>query len=287
MQPVLACLMAASWAAALGAAPVVGMATARGNFTIDNARVAGNATLFEGNTVETAGASSQLHLNNGVRMHLAAGSKGVVYRDRLVLERGYGQLENLERYEVEAGLLRIRSGGPAAARVAFVGDNQVQVAALTGAVQVRNADGLLLANLAAGRAADFQTEAAGAAAPSMVTGCLEVVDGRYFVVDETTNVRFEVQGQALGQEAGNRVQITGSAASAGESANVVRTTALRQLSKNCTPPGAGGATAGTSSGMTTTAKATIAGVVIAGAGAATAIAVVSGDDNDTPVSPSR
>src|SRR5437899_6869407 len=111
VQALLALILVASLSLGMAAAPAVGIATARGSFTIDASSIAGNATLFEGNQIETGKASSQLQLNNGARMQLAAESRGIVYRDRLVLEKGSSRFENAGNYQVEALSLRIRPEG--------------------------------------------------------------------------------------------------------------------------------------------------------------------------------
>jgi hypothetical protein len=43
------------------AAPAIGIVTASGHFSVEGSQVWGNATLFEGATVETSSASSILH----------------------------------------------------------------------------------------------------------------------------------------------------------------------------------------------------------------------------------
>src|SRR6266704_2965824 len=115
VQTLIALILVANLTMGMAAAPAVGIVTAGGSFTIDNSSIAGNATLFEGNQIETGKVSSQLQLNNGAKMQLAAESRGIVYRDRLVLERGSGRVAN---YSVEALSLRIRpDGGNGAAEV--------------------------------------------------------------------------------------------------------------------------------------------------------------------------
>jgi hypothetical protein len=144
----------------MAAAPAVGIITAGGSFTIDNSSIAGNATLFEGNQIETGKVSSRLQLNTGARVQLAAESRGIVYRDRLVLERGSSRFETAGDYQLEALSLRIRPDGESTSvRVSLRNPGVVQVAALTGPVRVTTANGMLLANLAAGRTADFTPEA--------------------------------------------------------------------------------------------------------------------------------
>ena len=53
-------------AIALAGSPAIGIVTASGSFTLENSKVWGNSTLFDGSTVETSQASSSLALRNGV-----------------------------------------------------------------------------------------------------------------------------------------------------------------------------------------------------------------------------
>ena len=81
VQSLITLILVANLSLGMAAAPAVGVVTARGSFTIDDSRITGNATLFEGNKIQTGPASSQLQLNNGAKMQLAAESRGIVYRD--------------------------------------------------------------------------------------------------------------------------------------------------------------------------------------------------------------
>src|SRR5579859_4863926 len=70
------------------AAPAIGIVTASGHFNVEGSQVWGNATLFDGATVETSSASSELALRNGVQVQLGAGSRARIWQNRLVLEKG-------------------------------------------------------------------------------------------------------------------------------------------------------------------------------------------------------
>src|SRR5580704_4822530 len=107
VQSRMALILTANLSLGMAAAPAVGIVTARGSFTIDASSITGNATLFEGNQIETGKISSQLQLNNGARMQLAAESRGIVYRDRLVLEKGVGRVYHAGNFMVEANTLQI------------------------------------------------------------------------------------------------------------------------------------------------------------------------------------
>ena len=182
VQSQIALILAVNLSLGMAAAPAVGIVTARGSFTLDNSSIAGNATLFEGSRIETGVASSQLQLNNGARMQLAAQSSGIVYRDRLVLEKGVGRVYHAGKFLVEANSLQIRPGDDnGSTQVSIRQSGQVQVAALMGPVRVTSANGVLLANLQEGKTVEF-TPASGTAGPSSattVTGCLESSEGKF------------------------------------------------------------------------------------------------------------
>ena len=59
---------------------------------MEGSQVWGNATLFDGATVETSSASSELLLRNGVKLQLGVESRAQIWQNRLVLEKGAAQL---------------------------------------------------------------------------------------------------------------------------------------------------------------------------------------------------
>lgn len=297
LQSLALLLVLGSLTAGLAASPAIGIATARGIFLVDSFRVSGSATLFDGMLVETAQTPSTLQLDGGVRMHLGAVSRSRVYRERLVLEKGEGELENAAGYQIEARSLRVEPGSPSAvARVAFAGTSRVQVAASAGPVRVTAANGTLLASLEPGTTLEFEPQAAGAAAPFTVTGCLQKRDGRYLLTDDTAKVTLELRGPGLDGEVGHRLEVIGtdltSAQPAEGASNAIQATRVKRLSEACpsspdtTGPASASGTgraAGTST-MSKTSKAIIAGVVVAAAGAGAAVAVSSDEEEKAPIS---
>ena len=153
----------------------IGVAKANGSFSVDRNPVVGNTTLFEGNTLETAAVSSELQLYSGIRMGLAPDSRGRVFGDRLVLEKGLGELNGGAGYRIEARGLRIFADSPGAAgRVAITEDHKVQAAALAGSLRVTTADGTVVALVRPAMALEFEPQAVtGAQAPFEMSGCLE------------------------------------------------------------------------------------------------------------------
>jgi len=209
-QSLVALLAVGSLNFSLAAEPALGLAMARGTFRLDNSLVQGSATVLEGARLETERASLEVQLNSGARLGLAPASRGQFYRDRLVLERGLGELRSGSGYAVEASGLRVVPAEPQAlARVAFDKDSRVLVAALNGLVRVSTREGILLANLPAGRTLAFSRQQPGAAPPVVVRGRLEQREGHYLLTDETSNVTFEVIGAELDKQVGQRVELTG------------------------------------------------------------------------------
>jgi hypothetical protein len=163
-RTLVAIVVAAPVCVMSAAAPSIGVVLSDGTLTINNARTAGNATLFEGNTIETGTSSSRLRMNSGASVQLSSDARGTVYAGKLVLDRGATQFDG-KSFEVNARTLHIVGDD---ARVSVSG-NTVEVAALTTPVRVSNAAGELVANLEPGKALDFTPQDAGATAAGQTT----------------------------------------------------------------------------------------------------------------------
>ena len=252
-----ACIWCGLWALPLaGAAPSIGTAEARGSFRVDGATVSGNATLFEGAWIETFRSSSSLDLAAGPHLLLGADSKGRIFGDRLILERGSGEVRNAAGFRVEARGLTVRTdGGRSAARISLPGAVRVQVAALDGGLRVLNSQGVLVAALNPGTALEFQPQvrsnaSSAASEEEKFSGCLRLASGHYLVTDDVTNVTVELAGAGLDKEKGYRVQVTGimdpTGAPVSGATQYVRVSAVKRLGRGCpankpAAAGAGGA----------------------------------------------
>ncbi len=154
------------------AAPAIGIVTASGHFNVEGSQVWGNATLFDGATIETSSASSELALRNGVKIQMGADSRARIWENRLVLEKGIAQLAAPATFDARASsqakLIRAPFRGP-----------------LKGTVM---------------QAAQAQTAH---------TGCMVYKDGRYLVQDQTTQEVVEISGRDLAANVGNRVEVRG------------------------------------------------------------------------------
>jgi hypothetical protein len=263
-------------AGAIGA--TIGVAVADGSFSIDGHPVVGNATLFDGSRVETGAAVPELRLNGGARTRLLANSRGQVYQNRLVLEKGMGEIEGGSAYRLEAqGLRLVAAGRGSTGRLLVSGSRTVQAAALSGSVRVAKADGTLVALLQPGKALEFQQQANAPAAVFEMTGCLERRDGRFILRDTLTGVVEELRGENLDGEVGRMVRVTASAVAGAKAVEgaveVIQVSRIRRIGASCVSEPAGPMEQAPKSG--TSSKSIIAGVAVAGAGAGAAVYLVT------------
>jgi len=190
---------------------VIGAAISSGWFQVDNARVSGNGTIFDGASVQTAESTSRINLQNGTRMALAPNSRAKIMAARSLLEKGLGELQSSAKYEIEARTLHIKPAEPnSIARVRIDGAGKILVEAVDGPVQVFNRNGFLVARVNAGIALSFEPQAAQEDSFQM-QGCLLRKEGKFVVVDQASNQVVELRGEGLAQFVCNRVKMSGSA----------------------------------------------------------------------------
>jgi hypothetical protein len=250
---------------AFAASPAIGIAVSHGKLEVNNTMVDGNANLAAGTSVKTSAFPSMLQLMGGSNVALDRESQAKVFADRVVLERGVGQLAGKNSYAVEAMGFRV-TGDAAQARVEMKKDH-VLVAALSGVVKVTDVNGMPVANLTAGRALGLQPS--GVAASSTMTGRLARENGHYVLPDEVSGLKVELNGNGLDREIGRRIQVTGAPkASADRSTQVIEVARLNRLADEPAPmpapspaPQAAGA-----AGLSATAKVWIVVGVLAAVG---------------------
>jgi hypothetical protein len=240
--------------------------------TVDSSLVPGNATLFDGNTIETGATSSRLQMKNGKLAELDADSSAKVYSDHMVLQRGSGEASG--SYGVVAKSLRIAGDS---ARVSIYG-NTVEVAALGSPVVVSTSAGLQVANLMPGKALAFTPQESGAMAPATLTGVVRKVGEAYLLTDTTSNVTVQLSGGGIEKYDKHLVRVTGTPASGATpvagATQVINVTQVEDQGRKkrgaAGAVGAGAAAAGAGVAATTTA------IVIAGVAVAATIGVAAG-----------
>jgi hypothetical protein len=273
----------------LAASSAIGVVTAPGSFRIDRSQAWSNATVFDGTLIETARAGSLLRLGGGLQMRLGSDTRGQVFRERLLLEKGESLVKDTGAYRIEAANLTIAPTSPGSSALVAVDDGKrVKVTAVAGSLQVTAADGALLAKLEAGRSLEFDRQAAGAAPPFAVSGCLSKTEGRYELKDDIAAVMLELRGGELEKHVGQRVEVTGVD---GGTRATVRVTSVKRIGGACasTPASPGKPSATQTTGTRTaghrlsgTTKAIIAGVAVAAVGAGSTLALI-GEEQPKPV----
>jgi hypothetical protein len=221
-RALLALIITGSVVSSQAASLAIGVATVNGGyFQVDNSRVPADATLFDGQVLQTESASSRLHLNGGTQVDLGADSRAQVFGQRLVLEKGLGELANANTYEIDAHGLRITPVDPSGiARVRWDGSSSVVVTAVNGPVTVSNKEGVLVAKMTAGSSLSFDPQDANAAPGDAFDsqGCLLNKGGRVILSDQSgSNVvelgHVAIKGKTdVKKEIGNQVRVTGTVA---------------------------------------------------------------------------
>ena len=146
---------AISAAPAWAATATIGVATAVSAFSLDNSLVTGSANIFDGTEIRTTTAPSDLHLQNGVLVHLSTRSAGTVYSDRVVLREGAARVDNFSDYTIEARQLQIQAESPASRAVVRLAGKTVEVASIGGTLKVTDG-GAMLTRVTAGTKSSFQ-----------------------------------------------------------------------------------------------------------------------------------
>jgi hypothetical protein len=259
---------------------IIGMASSQNNLTLDNSRVSGNATLFDGSTVEASG-YSRIQLKNGTRIDLGAGSQAKIFANHASLDRGMSEIQSASGFEVGANSLKIRTtGADGIARIKL--DNKaVMVTALNAPVEVLNPAGLLIARVAPGLPLSFMPQG-GSMTSFDSTGCVLQKSGAAIIVGDGNQV-YELRGADLRKIVGNKAHVTGSvdssATPAGGATQVIKVSTVSISSKGgcssvATTVGASTAAAGL--GAAASAGAAGAGAAAAAGGAAAAGAAAAG-----------
>ncbi len=275
-QSLVACALVANMSLLTAATPAIGVAISSGSVTVDNSVVPGNATLFDGNTIETGATSSRLQMKDGKLARLGTESAAKVYSDHIVLEKGFG--ETYGNMAVDANTLRIAGDS---ARVSLHGKT-VEVAALGAPVTVSTSTGIQVANLLPGKALAFTPQDAGAMAPATMTGVVRKVGTNYMLTDTTSNVTVQLTGGNIENYVKHMVTVTGTPATggtpaAGASQVLTVTNVVDQGKGKAVPAAAGSGGGGMSGGVV------IAGVAILAGAGVTAGVLASQNNNSSPV----
>ena len=279
VKPFVAGALLASTSLLSAATPGIGVVLSSGSVTVDNSVVAGNATVFDGNTVQTGATASRLQLNNGKLVQLGSESTARVYSDHMILEKGFGQSSG--SYGVEANSLKISGDS---AKVAIYGKT-VEVAALGAPVVVSTSTGVQVANLLPGKALAFTPQDAGAMAPTTLTGVVRSVGGAYMLTDTTSNTTVQLMGGGVEKYVKHLVKVTGTpgtGTAAAGATQIVNVTNVEDQGKAKRDMGGPAAAAG-SGGNASNGAVIVAGIAVAAGLAATAAVLATQSNGSSPI----
>ena len=159
--PKLLAVAAVTLACVIAASPAIGVASAVGTFMVNSSEVEGNANLFDGSHIRTDKASSKVYLMSGAALVLGVGSAGTIYRNHFTLNQGATKVDNLTGYSIHADRYDIRQGKPSSQAIVRLNQGAVEIAALSGSLNVFDDHGALLTRIGAGTASAFQSGASG------------------------------------------------------------------------------------------------------------------------------
>lgn len=252
----------------------IGTASARGDIRVDNYPVAGNATLFNGSVVETEQATADLRMNKGTKITLSSGSRGTLYSDHLVLQKGESELAASDSFQLQANGMHVIPNEPNARGVVTIRDGKtIEVASLSGSFGVSSEHGVMLANVHPGRTVSFAMQDGANPSEFYGVGLVTFENGTYYLTTDE-DVKYVLTCKDSHRYVGDKVVVSGTIqGGTGQPGSVGTMLCVKSMDIN---GGNGGLSRGT--------KWLIAGILVGG-GAAAAIALAGRGSKKPPASP--
>jgi len=119
----------------------------------------GETSLTEGSLIAASNTASDVRLESGVNVHLAARSSGTIFSDHAVLGQGSARVSNFAGYSVQAGQLQIDSDTPGTEAIVRLQKDSIEIASLGGDVKV-SSGGAMLTRVVSGTRMSFQSSGA-------------------------------------------------------------------------------------------------------------------------------
>jgi len=280
----------------LSSASSPAVAWSPGVLRINGADHSGSGNILPGAQLDTLRSASNLYLADGSRLRLAASTRLSVQPQAVQLHGGSARIDSISSQNhplnVSVGELYISAIGGTIQRPT---PNEIIVTADAATTTVRRANGFLLALVRPGQTLSFAVQDAGKpnTTDSAMTGCVVSHNGHFFLTDETTSIKAELQGLSANQYQGKRVQARGELiqdSAPDRSRLIVKQYTSPQAgteSQSCDSKGAAAAATGTTPNVVKAtaaglSKTTITGIVVAaGAGLGTSIGFIAADTEST------
>jgi len=199
---------------ALAASPsIIGSLTAHGETRIDNHDVQGSGTVFDGSVVETGqsvSSGADLRLENNAEITLLRDSRGTLYRDHLVLQRGTVQLGLTDSFRVQTiSLVVVPTEAHSSGVVSVDAANSVTVEAKNGTLEIRTSAGAGVARVHPGHPLMFSSMTGKSSAEFSAIGTVSSENGRYYLDSPETGMKYEMKGDNLKDHDGTSVIASG------------------------------------------------------------------------------
>ena len=171
----------------------------------------GSGNVLPGARVETMRSTGQLYLADGTRMRLGVSTSLSVGAEGIQLDYGSARIDSIpagaNRLSISAGELKIKASGGMVQRPNM---RELIVTAASVSTEVRKSSGLLIAMVRPGQTLAFSFAASGGREEdTRITGKVANEKGHYFLTDEVTCQKTELQGGNPGAFLGARVQAIG------------------------------------------------------------------------------
>lgn len=174
----------------------IGMVVSRGSFSIGGVPTSGTATIFNGDSLSTDTAASQVHLTGGADFVLAPHSSGAIFSDHVALQKGTLSGQVGPQYRVVTQGIILRPVAPGTEAEVQIAESRVTVAIPKGQADIGSAHGALLSHMVPGQVISYQNLNRGSDEETHVQalGVLDREDGHYLIRDRFTNVVSELSG---------------------------------------------------------------------------------------------
>jgi hypothetical protein len=212
-----------------------------GDVQVNGLPVPGTSVIFSGNLITSERSTSNLQFSDGTSAVLNPGASMTVYREHSVLQHGVTMQRGVDKHPILADGLRISGSAPNA--VALVGvkdESYVEVAAQAGETEVWTSSGNLVARVEPGKTLSFALQDAPANTSNTVKLC-GVLQQNHEVIDEYSNVAYQLQGSGLDAQVGKTIRIVGTLVPGTGSATiaqVVTVSSVKRLNRSCLAAGA-------------------------------------------------
>jgi hypothetical protein len=245
----------------------VGLVMTTGKVQVNGAEVPGTAAIFSGSLIATGDRSSSIQFADGSSAVMKPGAMMTVYRENSVLRQGVVMQSRVDKHPVLANGLRISGATPnAAVQIGVKGASYTEVAAQQGESDVWTESGHLVARVEPGKTLNFTLNAA-AGSPANGVTLSGILRPHSLLVDDITNVTYQLQGGNLQPLVGESVQVSGTVLGGNPSSSTPQVVAVSNITRLTPYAAMGGGGGGQAQPSSTNQRAgTIAFLVFVAAG---------------------